>query len=327
MKPAFIHPQAICECDHVGSGTRIWAFAHVLPKAKIGADCNICDHVFIENDVVLGDRVTVKCGVQLWDGLRVEDDVFLGPNVTLSNDKYPRSKQYQAEVLQTVIEEGASVGANSTILPGIRIGKQAVVGAGSVVTRSVPAGAVVMGNPARIAGYVDSENDQQFIPTPSADVHSHLDEGSGEILGEARWIALGTHRDLRGALAVTEFAELPFNPTRCFVVYDVPSKHIRGEHAHKQCQQVLVCVHGSVSVILDDGRHRRGALLDSPSHGIYLPAMMWATQYAHSPDAVVLCYASHPYDPSDYIRDYGEFLEQVGPTVEQGLSGQEPDLS
>ena len=94
MKPAFIHPQAICECDHVGSGTRIWAFAHVLPKAKIGADCNICDHVFIENDVVLGDRVTVKCGVQLWDGLRVEDDVFLGPNVTLSNDKYPRSKQY-----------------------------------------------------------------------------------------------------------------------------------------------------------------------------------------------------------------------------------------
>ena len=145
---AFVHPNGICESRNVGEGTRIWAFAHVLSGATIGADCNICDHVFIENDVMLGDRVTVKCGVQLWDGLRVGNDVFLGPNVTLTNDPFPRSKQYPKAVTQTVIEEGASIGANSTLLPGIRIGRQAMVGAGSVVTRDVPPGAIVMGNPA-----------------------------------------------------------------------------------------------------------------------------------------------------------------------------------
>src|SRR3954466_15206847 len=113
----FIHSHALCEAAAVGENTRIWAFAHVLPGAKIGSDCNICDHVFIENDVVLGDRVTVKCGVQLWDGLRVADGVFIGPNATFSNDKYPKSKQYQAKVLETHIGRGASIGGGAAILP------------------------------------------------------------------------------------------------------------------------------------------------------------------------------------------------------------------
>ncbi len=94
MSGFMVHPQGLCETTHVGEGTRIWAFSHVLPGASLGRDCNICDHVFIENDVVLGDRVTVKCGVQLWDGLRIEDDVFIGPNATFTNDRFPRSKQY-----------------------------------------------------------------------------------------------------------------------------------------------------------------------------------------------------------------------------------------
>src|SRR3982751_1721702 len=146
----FVHPHALCESAKVGDNTRIWAFAHVLSGATIGSDCNICDHVFIENDVVVGDRVTVKCGVQLWDGLRVDDDVFIGPNATFSNDKYPRSKQYQQEVLQTHIGRGASIGGGATILPGIRVGARAMIGAGSVVTSDVPARAIVSGNPARI---------------------------------------------------------------------------------------------------------------------------------------------------------------------------------
>src|SRR5437763_16334063 len=118
----FVHPQAPCESTTLGANTRVWAFAHALPAARIGRDCNICDHVFIENDVVVGDRVTVKCGVQLWDGLRVGDDVFIGPNATFSNDKYPKSKQYQAKVLETHIGRGASIGGGAAILPGLKIG-------------------------------------------------------------------------------------------------------------------------------------------------------------------------------------------------------------
>src|SRR5689334_22334619 len=120
--PAFIHPNAIVEPGaQIGDGTRIWAFAHVLPGAKLGENCNICDGVFIENDVVVGDRVTVKCGVQLWDGVRLEDDVFVGPNATFCNDLFPRSQQYPEKFSPTIIRKGASIGANATILPGITI--------------------------------------------------------------------------------------------------------------------------------------------------------------------------------------------------------------
>ena len=156
MSKPFVHPQGLCESTTVGDGTRVWAFAHVLPGASIGADCNICDHVFIENQVVIGDRVTIKCGVQIWDGITLGEDVFVGPNVTFTNDKFPRSKQYQETLPRTLVERGASIGANSTILPGITIGSRAMVGAGSVVTRSVPPRAKVVGNPARIVGYVDA---------------------------------------------------------------------------------------------------------------------------------------------------------------------------
>jgi acetyltransferase-like isoleucine patch superfamily enzyme len=149
----FQHSHALVESSTIGEATRIWAFAHVLPGARIGADCNICDHVFIENDVIIGDRVTVKCGVQLWDGVRLEDDVMVGPNATFTNDKYPRGKQ-PFELLGTVVKAGASIGANATILCGITIGRKAMVGAGSVVTKDVPDGALVMGNPARVVRYL-----------------------------------------------------------------------------------------------------------------------------------------------------------------------------
>lgn len=144
-----IHSTSDVQTSSIGEGTRVWQFCVILEGAKIGNQCNICSHCFIENDVVVGDRVTIKSGVQLWDGLRLEDDVFIGPNVTFTNDRHPRSKQYPESFPETRVGYGASIGANATILPGIKIGEGAMVGAGSVVTKDVPPGNTVVGVPAK----------------------------------------------------------------------------------------------------------------------------------------------------------------------------------
>jgi UDP-2-acetamido-3-amino-2,3-dideoxy-glucuronate N-acetyltransferase len=167
---SFVHPQALCESPRVGRGTRVWAFAHVLPGARIGRDCNLGDCVFVENDVVVGDRVTVKNGVQLWDGVRLGDDVFVGPNATFTNDPFPKSEVR----LRTVVEAGASIGANATILPGLTIGRGAMVGAGAVVTKDVAPFALVLGNPARVAGDVRA---RRAAPTPAAGSRSRSGAG------------------------------------------------------------------------------------------------------------------------------------------------------
>jgi len=145
-----IHPNSDVQSKQIGEGTRIWQYVVILPGAVIGRDVNICSHCFIENQVVVGDRVTVKCGVQLWDGVTLEDDVFVGPNATFTNDLNPRSRNTLAKLLPTLVKKGASIGANATILPGLTIGEGAMVGAGAVVTKDVPPRTLVVGNPARI---------------------------------------------------------------------------------------------------------------------------------------------------------------------------------
>ena len=145
----FIHRLADVQSVHIGQGTRVWQFAVVLAGARIGRDCNLCAQTFVENEVVVGDRVTVKCGVQLWDGITLEDDVFVGPNATFTNDRWPRSRQAVERYPATVVRRGASIGANATILPGVTIGEGAMVGAGAVVTRDVAPHTLVVGNPAR----------------------------------------------------------------------------------------------------------------------------------------------------------------------------------
>lgn len=152
---SFIHPLAdVADCQ-IGEGTRIWQFVVVLKGARIGSDCNICAQTLIEGDVVIGDRVTVKSGVQIWNGSVIANDVFIGPNATFSNDLYPRSKQYPEKFHGVTIQSGASIGANATLLPGVTIGEKALVGAGAVVTKDVPASAVVVGNPAKILRYLN----------------------------------------------------------------------------------------------------------------------------------------------------------------------------
>ena len=308
----FVHERAICESSHIGAGTRIWAFAHILPEAKIGIDCNVCDNVFIENDVVIGDRVTIKCGVQLWDGIRIQDDVFIGPNATFCNDRWPRSKKYPEAFLQTVVESGASIGANATILPGLTIGREAMIGAGAVVTKPVPPHAVVVGNPARIVSY-STERQPDHRGEVQVASAGDLEPRTALGVGACSLIRLPAFSDMRGGLVVADFASsLPFTPKRCFFVHGVPNHHVRGEHAHRVCEQVLLALCGSVNVMLDDGQKRAEVHLDSPHVGLYMPAGIWGTQYRFSDDAILAVFASLPYEANDYIREYAEFLRHVG---------------
>ncbi|HPH94611.1 MAG TPA: WxcM-like domain-containing protein [Anaerolineaceae bacterium] len=304
------HPQALVESIHIGADTRIWAFTHILPRAVIGAGCNLCDHVYIENDVIIGDRVTIKNGVQIWDGIRLEDDVFIGPNATFTNDRFPRSGQHQASPCLTTVKKGASIGANATILPGLVIEQHAMVGAGAVVTKNVPPHAIVAGNPAKIIGYepsVEKMPISRVEPAPAK-------KSSPLLPGTARLITLPFVSDLRGNLSVAELGkDIPFTPRRFFWVFDVPNREVRGAHAHRQQHQVLICIKGALSVMLDDGQHRDEILLDQPNLALYIPPMIWAVEYKYSPDSVLLVLASGEYDAADYIRDYETFIQLVNP--------------
>ena len=302
----FKHAHAIVEGSSIGPGTHVWAFAHILAGAKIGAGCNICDHVFIENDVIVGDRVTVKSGVQLWDGVILEDDVFVGPNATFTNDPFPRSRQRPAVFARTTVRAGASIGGNATILPGITIGQNAMVGAGAVVMQDVPANAIVIGNPAQIKGYVDATAFRAAPEQPSR---------QGRTPSRARGATLyerATITDLRGSLAFGQIGDgLPFEPQRYFLVFDVPGRQVRGAHAHKALHQFLVAAKGECSVLVDDGTNREEYLLNRPTMGLHIEPMVWATQFRFSADAVLLVLASSAYDPADYISSYDDFLALV----------------
>jgi acetyltransferase-like isoleucine patch superfamily enzyme len=300
----FVHPHAIVESPFIGDSTRIWAFTHILPQAQIGEDCNICDHVFIENDVRIGNRVTIKCGVQIWDGITLEDEVFVGPNATFTNDRFPRSKQYPEKFLRTVVKKSASIGANATLLPGITIGEYAMIAAGAIVTKDVPPYAIVAGNPARITGYVNSSKD----PIKKANPLSKIEEGPLKTVKEVCIYKMPIFTDLRGSLSAGEIGKnLPFEPKRYFLVFNTPSKEVRGEHAHRTLEQFLVCAKGTVSLVVDNGENREELLLDSPEKGVHLPPMIWGIQYKYSEDAVLLVLASDVYHSDDYIRDYEEF--------------------
>lgn len=293
------------QSNKIGKDTTIWQFSVVLEGASIGSNCNICAQVFIENDVIIGDNVTIKNGVQLWDGITIEDNVFIGPNASFTNDRYPRSKKYPASFPKTIISKGASIGANATILPGIMIGINAMVGAGAVVTKNVPANAIVLGNPAYITGYTDTD-----VKTKTQTTHNKISAPLASKIDGVLLYDLPVISDLRGNLSFAEINQhLPFDPKRYFLVYDVPSKDVRGEHAHKELSQFLVCVKGSCTAMLDDGSHREEYILDTPNKALLIPPMVWGVQYKYSQDAVLLVLASDVYEESDYVRDYADYLK------------------
>lgn len=314
-----IHPTADVQSLSIGERTNVWQFVVILPGAIIGDDCNICAHVFIENQVVIGNRVTIKSGVQVWDGITIEDDVFIGPNATFTNDKNPRSKHFLTDVMKTRVEAGASVGAGAVILPGIQIGKGAMVGAGAVVTRSIPPHAIATGNPARIVGYTNAAGQASPLEAGSPQKDQPVLQST---VNGVRIHRIKRVTDIRGSISVGEFdRDLPFIAKRYFLVFGVPSVETRGEHAHRECHQFLICVAGSCAVVADDGVHRQEFLLDRPDVGLHLPPMTWGIQYKYSRGSVLLVFASHYYEASDYIRDYNEFLKTLNLADSTGSPG------
>jgi acetyltransferase-like isoleucine patch superfamily enzyme/dTDP-4-dehydrorhamnose 3,5-epimerase-like enzyme len=306
----YIHPLSDVQSKNIGFDTKIWQYCVILPGAVIGKNCNICAQVLIESDVLIGNNVTIKSGVQLWDGLRLEDNVFIGPNVTFTNDLFPRSKSKPENFLETFIKQGASIGANATILPGVTLGSMAMIGAGAVVCESVPDNAIVVGNPARIVGYIDEldakSTNQELTPKEKNDgVYDSIVRGVKEY-------KFPIFTDIRGSLTAGEFEKnIPFLPRRYFMVFGVSTKETRGEHAHYSCHQFLICVKGSCVVLVDDGNNRTEINLNSPSKGVYIPPMVWGVQYKYSKDALLFVFASDHYDDNDYIRNYSEFLKKV----------------
>ncbi len=305
-----IHPLSDVQSSAIGDGTRIWQYCVVFPNAKIGKNCNICAQVLIENDVIIGDNVTIKSGVQLWDGVRIGDSVFIGPNVAFTNDDFPRSQKYPDLFLKTKISDGASVGANATILPGLTIGEGAMVGAGAVVTRNVPPYAIVTGNPAVISGYVGVNRAKPNLLNYES---INLTEGRNYLgVGSCVLYKLPLIPDMRGNLSFAEYEkQIPFIPKRCFWVFNVPSREVRGEHAHKKLHQYLVCVKGSVNIVLDDGKDKLEVVLDKPDLGLHIPPKVWGIQYKYSEDAVLLVLASEEYATEDYLRNYEDFITYI----------------
>jgi acetyltransferase-like isoleucine patch superfamily enzyme/dTDP-4-dehydrorhamnose 3,5-epimerase-like enzyme len=299
-----VHPTVAVEPGAcIGEGTEISGLSHILAGAVIGSGCNICDHTLIEDGVVIGDRVIIKCGVSVCDGVTIENDVSIGPGVIFTNWKSPSPDRHPDAFRGTIIRRGASIGANATFLPGIEVGREAMVRAGALVTSNVPPRAIVGGNPATITGYVDTPL-RAPVSKPAAS-ERFTSSVAGVSLRKLKHV-----NDLRGDLCAAEWnKEIPFSPKRVFFVYNVPSVRVRGEHAHWECHQFLVCVCGSISVVADDGKNREEFVLDQPWIGLHLPPRVWGIQYKCSSDAVLMVLASHQYNPDDYIRDYDEFLD------------------
>lgn len=248
------------------------------------------------------ERMTFGNDCLIPDGAKIESGVILGQRVTLAGDNI-------------VVRANARLDPACVIAEGVTIGQGAWVRAGSVVLRSIPPNAIVEGNPAQVVGYVDRATLENRPDPRLIDVQSfgHLPRPNRvplDVGGSALYL-MRRVADTRGSLTVGEVpTEVPFSPARYFAVFGVPSVELRGEHAHKQCQQFLICLHGSCRVLLDDGDRRCEVTLDRPDIGVFMPEMIWGTQYRYSPDAVLLVFASRPYEADDYLRTYDDFLAE-----------------
>src|SRR5262245_33788580 len=228
--------------------------------------------------------------------MRFGDQIFVGPNASFSNDPFPRSQARPASFIQTIVEGHASIGANATILPGLRIGYGAMIGAGAVVLNDVPARSIVVGNPGRVVGYAEANE----LDAPVLDRMSTNRNGP-------HLIQFQSHLDARGRLTAVEGQSIPFVPKRFYYIDQVMAATARGAHSHRRCHQLLIALAGQMKAVVDDGQSAYVLPLTRPEMGLYLPPMIWSMQFSYSIGAVSLVIASEPYDPNDYITDYAEF--------------------
>jgi UDP-2-acetamido-3-amino-2,3-dideoxy-glucuronate N-acetyltransferase len=285
---------------------------HIHPSASLGPDVQIAEDAFvgpncyIEGRIVIGPSARLIAGVTLIGEAEIGSGCVIEPNVSMTTVLAPDGRKASP----LVIGAGARIGAGSVLSYGLSIGPNAQIGAGTVVVRNVPPHAIVSGNPATIVGYATSP------ALGRTGLLKATDETSGTTVVDCsvpgvRIFKFPRIRDLRGDLSVGEFGHnVPFFPKRYFLVFDVPSAETRGEHAHRVCEQFLVCVSGRVAVVVDDGARREEVELDAPDVGLYIPPRIWALQYKYSSSSALLVFASHYYDPEDYIRDYQQFLRE-----------------
>lgn len=309
MKNINKHHSSIVDSNDIGDNTIISAFVHICSGSKIGKNCEIYDHVLIEKDTVIEDNVSIQAGTKIRENVIIESNVYIGNNVSFSID-FEKRKNLNNKEIKTIIKNGAVIGSNSAIIEGITIGQNARIDASSLVTQNVPQNAIASGSPAFISGYVSNislKKIDNFVIPENIDTNVLDTAIEGVNVYILPFIA-----DMRGNLSFAEYGQLlPFIPKRYFIVFDVTSKKLRGEHAHRTLQQFLVCVKGSCSVVVDDGSNRQEIILDKPNIGLYLPPMIWGIQYKYSADSVLLVLASDVYDPNDYIREYDQYLKEI----------------
>ena len=288
--------------------SKIHPSAWIGPEVVLGEGSYIGPNCYVEGRTTVGAGARLIGSVTLIGYVHIGDDCVVEPNVSVTT--VLADPEQQARTL--VIGAGTRIGAGSVLCCGLTIGPNVQIGPGTIVVRNIPPHAIVHGNPATIVGYAT-------LPAlGSTELFRATEDGKNTTVADSAVAGVQVFkfpriRDLRGDLSVGEFGRnVPFIPKRYFVVFDVPSAETRGEHAHRQCEQFLVCVSGCVSVVVDDGRHRDEITLDTPDIGLYIPPRVWALQYKYSRSSVLLVFASHYYDSEDYIRDYTRFLEEYG---------------
>jgi UDP-2-acetamido-3-amino-2,3-dideoxy-glucuronate N-acetyltransferase len=275
----------------------------ISPQASVASDVKIGPFVVVDENAVLSAGVVVEGATRIWSGMQVEEGVRIGYQATFAISGEDKNRSV------TRLRRGCRIGANATVGENLVIGEEAVVEPGAVVKQDVPPFAIVAGNPAAVVGFVSTgENDNgKAVRESNLEVKITESRVKGVLFYQMPFIG-----DPRGNLTVGEFgSQLPFVPKRYFMTFEVPSAKVRGEHAHRQCAQFLLCVHGSCAVMVDDGEQREEFLLDRPTSGVLVPAMTWAVEYKHSADSALMVFASEHYDPADYIRSYEEFLSEL----------------
>lgn len=299
-------PAADTGMKSLGEGTLVGQFCAIHEDARIGSNCRIGSGVCIGNQVTICDDVLVEDGCVIAGEVLIHSKARVGSNVTFLGEGVEAVQAVGK--LSTVVQQGAVIGGGATVFPGITVGRGARVAPAAVVTRDVPSHAIVEGNPARIAGY----SEKQAPGPPRNAVSIAGDDGQFNAIHGISFVHFKTASDLRGDLMAVDLSkDAPFQVKRVFFINNVSSDRVRGEHGHRECHQLLVCLQGSVMVSADNGLERGQWLLNGPAVGLHIHPMVWAAQYQYSADAVLCVFASHAYDPDDYIRDYEEYLRIV----------------